>query len=156
MQLNEAHKKGLQILKQISPFIARGHLAGSIRRKKPFVRDIDIVIELKPQNSDKLKESLSNLGELKLKGNKLIRVITKDNIQVDVYIGTKENYEPLLLIRTGSKEHNVKLTTRAQSMDMKLTANGLIDKKTEKIIAISEKDIFKMLKMNYVEPEKRN
>ena len=155
MRLDEAIKKGLQILKQISPFIERSRLAGSIRRKKSFVRDIDIVIELKPQNLDKLKDYVSKLGELKLKGDKLIRVIMKDNIQIDIYIGNKENYEPLLLIRTGSKEHNVKLTTRAISMNMKLTANGLIDTKTGKIIATSEKDVFKVLKMNYLEPEKR-
>ncbi|MBI2660413.1 hypothetical protein HYX07_04585 [Candidatus Woesearchaeota archaeon] len=156
MRLDEAQKKGLQILKQVSPFIARGRLGGSIRRKNPVVRDIDIVIELKPQNLDKLKDYVSKLGELKLKGDKLIRVITKDNTQVDIYIANKENYEPLLLIRTGSKEHNVKLTTRAISMNMQLTANGLIDKKTGKIIAISEKNIFKALKMNYVEPQNRN
>ena len=155
MQLTEATKKGLQILKHISPFIARGRLAGSIRRKKPIVNDIDIVIELKPNNLEDLKKFLSELGVLKLKGEKLIRLITNDNMQVEVYIATKENYEPLLLIRTGSKEHNVKLTTRAHIFNYKLTANGLIDMKTSSIIATSEKDIFKALKMNYVEPEKR-
>ena len=156
MQLSEARQKGLQILKQISPYIARGRLAGSIRRKKPIVKDIDIVIELKPQNLDKLKGGISKVGELKLKGDKLIRVITKDGVQVDIYITSKENYEPLLLIRTGSKEHNIKLTTRAQSLNYKLTANGLIDNKTGSVIAKSEKDIFKALKMNYTEPQNRN
>ena len=156
MELNEAHKKGLQILKQISPFIARGRLAGSIRRKKPIAKDVDIVVELLPNSIEKLKDELSKLGLLKLKGDKLIRLITKDNAQVDIYIATKENYEPLLLIRTGSKEHNVKLTTRALSMNMQLTANGLIDKKIGKIIATSERDIFKALKMNYVEPQNRS
>ena len=156
MQLNEARKKGEQILKQIAPFIVRGRLAGSIRRKKPFVRDIDIVVEVQLQNLDKLKNFVSQLGELKLKGDKLVRLITNDNVQIDIYIATKENYEPLLLIRTGSKEHNIKLTIRALSMNMQLTANGLIDKKTGKIIATSERDIFKALKMIYVEPKKRN
>ena len=156
MQLNEAKKRGMQIYKQISPYVKRGRLAGSIRRNKTFVRDIDIVIELKPNNLDQLKSSLMGLGELRLKGDKLIRFITKDNTQVDIYIATKENYEPLLLIRTGSKEHNIKLTTRALSMNLQLTANGLIDKKTGKIIATSERDIFKALKMSYIEPEKRH
>ena len=156
MQLNEAHKKGLRILKQIAPFIVRGRLAGSIRRKKPIVRDIDLVIETPSINIDKLKNELSKFGTLKLKGDKLIRILTPDNIQVDIYIASKENYEPLLLIRTGSKEHNIKLTTRAQSLNYKITANGLIDNKTRSIIAKSEKDIFKALKIGYVEPEKRN
>lgn|SRR3989338_9086845 len=156
MQLTEATKKGEQILKQISPFIARGRLAGSIRRKKSIVRDIDIVVELKPNHLDDIKKSLAELGELKLKGDKFIKLMTKGNVQVDIYIGNKENYQSLLLIRTGSKEHNIKLTTKAISLGMKLTANGLIDHKTEKIIATSEKDIFKALKMNYVEPENRN
>ena len=154
MQLNEAIKKGVQILKYISKSIVRGRLAGSIRRRKPIVRDIDIVVEIKPDNLDKLNKCLAEIGNIKLKGDKLIRLITNDNVQVEVYIAT-DNYEPLLLIRTGSKEHNIKLTTRALSMNMQLTANGLIDKKTGKIITTSEKDIFKALKMNYVEPEKR-
>ena len=156
MQLNEARKKGEQILKQISTFIARGRLAGSIRRKKPIVRDIDIVIESSSINIDKLKNELSKLGTLKLKGDKLIRILTPDDIQVEIYIASKENYEPLLLIRTGSKEHNIKLTIKAQSLNYKLTANGLIDNKTGSVIAKSEKDIFKALKMNYVEPQHRN
>ena len=156
MQLTEAKKRGMQIYKQISSYVKRGRLAGSIRRNKPFVRHIDIVIELKPDNLDNLKKCLEEIGNIKLKGDKLIRFITFDNTQVDIYIATKENYEPLLLIRTGSKEHNIKLTTRALSMNMQLTANGLINEKTGRIIATSEKDIFRMLKMNYVEPQNRN
>lgn len=155
MQLNEAQKKGELILRNIAPFIVRGRLAGSIRRKKPIVRDIDIVVELKPNNLDNLKNFISKLGEVKLKGDKLIRFIATDNVQVDIYIGTKENYESLLLIRTGSKEHNVKLTTRAMSMGLKLTAHGLIVTKNNSIIATSERDIFKALKMSYVEPKNR-
>ena len=156
MQLIEAQEKGKQILRQLEQFIVKGQLVGSIRRKKPIVRDIDIVIELKPDNLDNLKKSLSELGNLTLKGKKLIRLITSDNIQVDIYIASQENYDPLLLIRTGSKEHNVKLTTRSHIFNYKLTANGLIDMKTGSIIATSEQDIFKALKMNYVEPENRN
>jgi len=156
MQLNEAQKKGEQVLKQIAQFISRGRLAGSIRRKKPIVKDIDIVIELKPNHLEDLKESLAKLGEFKLKGDKAIRLLTSDNIQIDLYVGNKDNYESLLLIRTGSKEHNVKLTTRSHIFNYKLTANGLIDIKTDSIIATSERDIFKALKMDYVEPEKRN
>ena len=156
MRLSEAQKRGEHILRKIAPYIIRGRLTGSIRRKKSIVKDIDIVIELKPDNLGNLKNSLMYLGELKLKGTKLLRLITKDNVQVDVYIGNKENYEPLLLIRTGSKEHNVKLTTRAQSMGLKLTANGVIDNKTGSIIATTERDIFKALKMDYIIPEKRN
>ena len=155
MELNIAKKLGVQILRKISPYIKRGRLAGSIRRKKPIVRDIDIVIETPSINIDKLKNELSKLGTLKLKGDKLIRILTQDNILVDIYIASKENYEPLLLIRTGSKEHNIKLTTRAQSLNYKLTASGLIDNKTGKILATSEKEVFKALKMNYIEPEKR-
>lgn len=155
MQLTEATKKGEQMLKQIAPFIVRGRLAGSIRRKKAFVRDIDIVVEIKPQNLDNLKNLILKLGEVKLKGDKALRFITQDNTQIDIYIATEENYEPLLLIRTGSKEHNIKLTTKAISLGMKLTASGLIDNKTGLIIATSERDIFKMLKMNYEEPQNR-
>ena len=156
MELNEAIKKGEQVLKHISTYIKRRRLAGSIRRNKSIVRDIDIVVEVSSENLEKIKDSLAELGQLKLKGDKLIRLITFDNVQVDIYIANKENYNSLLLIRTGSKEHNIKLTTRAHIFNYKLTANGLINMKTGSVIATSERDIFKALKMNYVEPQNRN
>ncbi len=157
MQLENAKQIGEEVLEKLKPHIYRGDLAGSIRRKKQEVKDIDIVIKPKPHfmAMTDIKKVLKSYGRFVLDGEKLIRVVTEDNVQIDVYIASN-NYDPLLLIRTGSAEHNKKLCVKANSLNLSLTAKGLIDKHKEIIIATEEKDIFKELGLKYREPEERN
>ena len=56
-------------------------------------------------------------------------------------------------MRTGSAEHNIKLSKRALAMGMKLSHKGLI--KNGKIVVSTEKEIFEALGMDYVPPEER-
>lgn len=156
MQLNEARQEGELILNKISLLIERGELAGSIRRRKPIVKDIDIVIEVLPKNIGKFKNILLEIGGFKLNGVKAMRLITNAGVQIDIYLANKENYETLFLIRTGSAKHNVKVCSKAKDLNLKLTSNGLIDNRDGSVIATSEKDIFKALRMDYIEPEDRD
>ncbi|KKL91748.1 hypothetical protein LCGC14_1891640, partial [marine sediment metagenome] len=102
-----------------------------------------------------IKKVLKSYGRFVLDGEKLVRVLTKDNVQIDVYIA-HGNYNPLLLIRTGSLWHNKKLCMKAKSLNYSLTAKGLINKLNERVIATSEKDIFRELGFEYKEPEERD
>lgn len=159
MKLDEAIKIGEIILKNLEQYIVRGSIAGSIRRKKPEVKDIDLVILPKKEfmSLDNIKLTLKKYGEISVEGNKVIRIKSKDNIEIDCYVSTEKNYEVILLIRTGSKEHNRKLAIEAMKQGKKLNfAEGLLDIKTKSIIANSERGIFEVLKMKYVEPENRN
>ena len=72
---------------------------------------------------------------------------------VDLYSVTEQTWGALLLIRTESMAHNIKLSKRALSMGMKLTHRGLV--KGGKIIASTEKEIFEALGLSYVLPEER-
>ena len=80
--------------------------------------------------------------------------LTIEGVNVDLYVATPETWEPLLLIRTGSAEHNIKLSMRARKLGMKLAHRGLV--KNGRIIASTEKRIFEALGMEYVPPEERN
>jgi len=80
--------------------------------------------------------------------------LTIDGINVDLYSATKETWEPLLLIHTGSAEHNIKLSMIARKKGMKLSHKGLI--KDGKNIASTEREIFDLLDLSYVPPEERN
>lgn len=157
MQLQKTKQIGEKVLEKLKPYINKGEIAGSVRRKKKEVRDVDIVIDPKKDFMalTNIKKILKSYGEFELDGKKLIRVLTKDNVQIDVYIAYG-NYDPLLLIRTGSVEHNKKLCIKAKSLGYSLTANGLINKDNGMLIATKERDIFRELGFEYKEPEERS
>jgi DNA polymerase/3'-5' exonuclease PolX len=154
MELKQAQKFANQIVEQISPFCERITVAGSIRRKKPQVRDVDIVLIPKPLLWSRIISTLQGKMDAKvLKCGEKVAQLTIKGVNVDLYSATPETWEPLLLIRTGSAEHNIKLSMRARKLGMKLSHRGLA--KDGKIIAVTEKGIFEALGMEYVPPEER-
>ena len=155
MKLEQAKKLAEQIMNQIRPYCDRLMVAGSIRRKKPIVRDVDLVLIPKPLLWHRIITTLQqNMDAKVLKHGEKAAQLTIDGVNVDLYSATEETWEPLLLIRTGSAQHNIKLSMLAQKKGMKLTHKGLI--KDEKNIASTEREIFNLLDLSYVPPEERD
>jgi DNA polymerase (family 10) len=140
--------KKLKEAKKISP-------AGSLRRMKEAVRDIDILISSnKPQNIMAAFIALADVKDVVAKGPTKSSVLTKDNVQVDVRVVDELSYGASLMYFTGSKEHNIKLRQLAIKKGLKLNEYGLF--KGEKIIAgKTEEEIYKALGLSYIEPELR-
>ncbi|MDD5700629.1 MAG: hypothetical protein PHU23_01150 [Dehalococcoidales bacterium] len=166
MQYLKALSLASQIVNRLSPYCSRIEIAGSIRRKRPFVNDIDLVCI--PSNQGSFAYQLQQLGSIKMGGQKIIRVQRPD-IDLDIYIATLETWATLLLIRTGSKEHNIYLCKRALSLGMKLHADGrglerclagqgyeVDNATTSKIDCETEESIFQALGLKYMRPEDRN
>ena len=154
MELEQAQKLANQIVELISPLCDRITIAGSIRRKKPEVRDVDIVLIPKPLLWTRIIATLQRtMGAIVLKRGIQLAQLTINGINVDLYATNPKEWEALLLIRTGSAEHNIKLSIQARKLGMKLTHSGL--SKDEKIIASTEKGIFETLGLDYVPPEER-
>jgi len=83
-------------------------------------------------------------------------------ILIDVYIAAPTTWATLLLIRTGSKAHNIRLCSRARDRGMKLHADGsglfrLADcEDTEvRVAGDTEESIFAALGLPYYRPEER-
>jgi DNA polymerase/3'-5' exonuclease PolX len=154
MELAYAQKLAEQIIEQIRPHCERIEAAGSIRRKKSEVRDIDLVLIPKPLLWYRIIVSLQrNMDAKVVKRGDSIAQLTIRDVTVDLYSATEQTWGALLLIRTGSAEHNIKLSKRALGMGMKLTHSGLT--KNGKVIASIEKEVFEALGLSYVEPEER-
>jgi len=159
MKYEIAKTIGEEILEKIKPYVIKGKIAGSIRRKKPEVHDIDLVIipigEFMMMEG--IKKILRSYGIIEMEGSQIIRVQGKNDEVIDCYIANDKSYEVLVLIRTGSAHHNIQLAKRSLSLGMKLDfSKGLIDRNSGKVIANTEKSIFSALNMTYVEPENRN
>jgi DNA polymerase (family 10) len=85
-------------------------------------------------------------------------VATKTNVPIDLYLATPETWATLILIRTGSKAHNVRLAQRARELGFKLRASGDgIEVKNGQLISVSdEREVFSLLGLPYVPPEHRD
>ena len=154
MKLQEALSIFNEIYYRLKPHCEKIIAAGSIRRQKDEIRDIDIV--LIPTNPGQLSQEIDRLGPPIADGEKLRRVEYKGT-QVDLYYATPETWATLLLIRTGSKENNIRLCSRARYLGMKLKANGdgIIGIDGQLIPIESEEQIYKELGLPYQEPWQR-
>ena len=84
-------------------------------------------------------------------------VHVETGIPVDLFATTKENWWVSLVIRTGSKETNLKLTTGAQKLGRTLNAygRGITDEYGNVIAATSEQHVFELCNVPYLEPHQR-
>lgn len=154
IELERAEKVAAAVIKQLSPHCLRIKVAGSIRRRRPWVNDIDLV--LIPHDAWNIHAELLKLGQLKMSGSKILRLMIGD-IQVDIYVASEESWATLLLIRTGSAENNIRLCSLAKKRGWRLAASGdgLFNEEGHRI-ADSEVTIYRALGLPYQEPRERD
>lgn len=154
MLLEQGQKLSVAVIEKLAPYCEKIEVAGSIRRKKATVNDIDIV--LIPSDPWNLRQAIVSLGELKVKGQLTQRVIY-DGVQVDIYWATSKTWPTLLLIRTGSKESNMRLARLAKKRGWHLHASGsgLFNERGERIAGDTEEGIFAALGIPYQRPAER-
>ncbi len=137
--------------------VTRMSLAGSIRRRKETVGDLDILVT--SHEPSKVMSSFTHLSEVKrvlAKGKTKSTVVLKNNLQVDLRVVEQKSFGSALQYFTGSKQHNIRLRELALDKDWKLSEYSLLDKKTnEPIGGENEEDIYKALGLSYIEPELR-
>ncbi len=154
--LERAQKIAEAVVELLKPYCSRIVIAGSIRRQKSLINDIDLV--LIPVDLWGLHAELTRLGggKLKMSGPKILRSMY-GSIQVDVYVADEHTWATLLLIRTGSAQNNIRLATLAKKRGWHLAASGdgLFDETGERIAGDTEQSIFEALGLRYQTPEER-
>ena len=144
--------------------VKRINYAGSLRRGKETIGDLDLLVEAKPSDAPAIMDafvSLDVVADVIAKGETKSSIRTDEasgggGMQVDLRVVPAESYGAALMYFTGSKEHNVKMRERAISMKMKLNEWGLTKQDSDKSVAgKTEEDVFKKLKLAWVPPELR-
>ncbi len=129
--------------------------AGSLRRKKEVIGDIDIVLSSRSMEVMDVFTSHPEIKEVLARGNTKSSVILKSGIQVDLRKVKQSSFPFALLYFTGSKEHNTRLRKIALEKGFKLNEYGLYDKKDTLIDCQDEAAIYKHLGLHYIPPELR-
>ncbi|MBI2091455.1 MAG: DNA polymerase/3'-5' exonuclease PolX, partial [Deltaproteobacteria bacterium] len=139
------------------PFVIRAEIAGSIRRKKEVIKDIDIVASTnKPDEVMKFFTSLPMVERTDAKGGTKSAVILKSGISADLRAVSDAEFPYALHHFTGSKEHNVAMRSRAIKMGMKMNEYGLFKGRSEKLVVCKdEAEIYKNLGLSFIPPELR-
>ena len=173
MNLGEAQVYAEKVVAILQPFCSCIMTAGSIRRGKAEVGDVDIValpkavdlpgglcgvVKVDPSTVWKnlIPKALVKSGlKLEVSGKELQRFSFPSGLQVDVYRARPETWGVILLIRTGSKEHNVKLCTLARSKGLMLSASQGVIENHNIVACRTEEGIFSALGLKFVEPKDR-
>ncbi|MCC6263357.1 MAG: DNA polymerase/3'-5' exonuclease PolX [Bryobacterales bacterium] len=134
------------------------HVAGSYRRGKETIGDLDLLVESTdaPAVLDRFV-SAPGVGEVLGKGtNKASAQVGSQSLQVDVRALPAESLGAALQYFTGSKEHNIALRTRAVSRKFTLNEYGLFrEGNTVAVAAGREEDIYHELGLAWIPPELR-
>jgi DNA polymerase (family 10) len=155
------------------PQVQQAQIAGSLRRRRETIGDVDLICSLKnPSAGPEVSATFVRFPEVQRvlgEGATKASVLTVGGLQVDLRIVPTENFGAALLYFTGSKDHNVKLRGRAQSMGMTLNEWGLYkldeyDKAAKKtaeappikpVASKSEADVYAKLGLVFIDPEIR-
>lgn len=131
-------------------------LAGSLRRRREIVRDVDIVASsTQPEEVSAAFRSLPEVFEVIGSGPTKTSVRFLDGLCADLRVVSPEDFPAALLYFTGSREHNTELRGRARKRGWKLNEYGLFTDGENRAPADSEADIYAALGLQYVEPELR-
>ncbi len=132
-------------------------VAGSLRRKKEIVKDMDVLVATRdPQSIAEKFLKLPQIDRITANGDTKISAVLKNGMACDLRIVTPEEFPFALLYFTGSKEHNVTLRQIAKEKNLKLNEYGLFPDGSEQTIACSDETaIFKVLGLDYIVPELR-
>jgi DNA polymerase (family X) len=129
--------------------------AGSLRRKKETVGDLDILLSCK-RGTDAMGHLLDfeDVEKVVVQGKTKTSVVLRSGLQVDLRVVAHASYGSALLYFTGSKAHNIKLRKRGVERDLKINEYGVYrDKK--KVAGKTEREVYKKIGLAFIPPELR-
>ena len=130
------------------------YIAGSLRRGKSEVGDLDLVVVREEAVSD-LNEKLKLLTGSDLSSRKTCSFVF-EGAQIDLNICNADIKGSYILHWTGSTKENVRLRKEAKKVGCKLSQNGLVNSNNVNLSKNkSEEEIYQLLGMDYVEPQFR-
>lgn len=176
MKLEHAKIVAGRIVGALAQWCERIDIAGSIRRGRPHVGDIDIVLMAKPGAEASIRARLLQSCRKIVEGPQAMVVGMKvpagmphplGELQVDVWFAhhveselfggpaCSHNYGTMLVCRTGSREHNIGLAMRARELGLKWDPHHGVKRGDRVIAAEEESHVFEALHMTTPSPEDR-
>src|SRR5215207_9828742 len=133
--------------------VERVEVAGSLRRMKAAVHDIDLLAAADdPAAVARAFTELSQVAEVVAAGDTKASIRTRDGLQVDLRAVRPEVWGAALQYFTGSAAHNVRIRELAVKAGLKLSEYGLFERGGELVVAEDEEVVYDRLGMAWIPP----
>jgi len=135
----------------------RAAAAGSLRRGRETIGDIDLLCEAAPAVAPKIIERFTqadNVQRVLAAGKTKGSVVLEGGVQADLRVVDRSSYGAAMAYFTGSKAHNVRMRELAIAKGLKLNEYGLF-KGSRRVAGAEEADIYRSLGLQYVPPALR-
>ena len=167
IHVHNARAIAMRVMEELKPFCERIEIAGSIRREKLLVKDIEIVCIPKKieKNSDFFRKDKTTDPNFikavnkyeKIKGEPFGKYTQRrlpEGINLDLFMANEMNWGLIFAIRTGSAEFSHSLA-REWARQGYNSNNGILYKGYEPYYIREEMDLFKLLNLKWVSPHMR-
>ena len=158
-----------RVMDQLRPYCTRIEVAGSIRRQRPEVKDIDLVMHVRDMPG--LIQRINAKCRIEKQGEQYLEASMTDGTQLDIWFahqpvavqedffgcrpGRPDNFGSLLLSRTGSAWHNIALCQRANRLGMHWNPHQGVYQDGVCIASATEADIYQALGLEFITPTAR-
>lgn len=165
LPLHKARAIAERIVYEIEHHCLRIEIAGSIRRERDVVGDIDIVCEPEDQDAkEAIARRVAKRCKIEKNGPELLCAHMENGVQIDLWFARPEtttgdlletktlpgNFGSVLLCRTGSKEHNIALVEHAKRMGLRWHPHDGVMRGNEVIASETEEEIFAALSLRFI------
>ncbi len=154
---------GMRVLDELTAYfqgcdgVLRFSEAGSLRRRKDVVKDVDILAAVREADRQKVAdyfEAFDGVEEVIAKGETKVSLRLDMGINVDLRLVSEKEFPYALHHFTGSKAHNTKMRKIAKEKGLKMNEYGIF-KDGEILPARSEAEVFSLLDLPMIPPELR-
>lgn len=137
------------------PGVKQVTVAGSFRRMRETVGDLDIIVTAAP-GSNVMQDftAYDEVAEILVVGPTRASILLKCDLQVDLRVVPEESYGAALHYFTGSKSHNIAVRQIAQKRGLKINEYGVYRGKT-RIAGETEESVYRAVDLSYIPPELR-
>jgi len=151
----EAYVKPLVEHLRRVPGLTRIEVAGSFRRRRETVGDVDVLVAAeKPEEVTQSFVTYSQVKEVTARGDTRSAVVLRSGLQVDLRVVPERSFGAALHYFTGSKPHNIAIRTLGVKRKLKINEYGVF-RGAKSIGGRTEEEVFKAVGLPWIPPELR-
>ncbi|MBI5549285.1 MAG: PHP domain-containing protein, partial [Deltaproteobacteria bacterium] len=151
-----AHAETLLARLRRVPGVRRAEAAGSVRRRRETVGDLDVLVSTeRPEAASRAFLAMPEVAEVLAQGPTRSSVRLRGGLQVDLRVLAPQSFGAAMHYFTGSKSHNIALRTRAVHRGLKVSEYGVFDREGHRLSGEREEDVFRAVGLPWIPPELR-